>query len=98
MVGVIGLSTANIVERIRFAYNVGFRVFQISLPTWGALNDTEVLTFFERYSHVSRCAIFALQFAAHQTHLGPDYRRLINAMPISSPPRTPVAAWGVRRT
>ena len=37
MVGVIGLSTANIVERIAFAYATGFRVFQISMPAWGAL-------------------------------------------------------------
>ena len=34
MVGVIGLSTANFLERLAFAYQVGFRVFQISLPPW----------------------------------------------------------------
>jgi hypothetical protein len=27
-VGVIGLSTANVVERLNFAYQVGFRMFQ----------------------------------------------------------------------
>ena len=36
MVGVIGLSTANIIERIAIAHAAGFRVFQISLPSWGA--------------------------------------------------------------
>ena len=41
MVGVIGLSTANIVERIERAWSAGFRMFQISLPSWGALNDVE---------------------------------------------------------
>ncbi len=46
MIGVIGLSTANIVERLRIAYDIGFRTFQISLPSWGALNDDEVLRFF----------------------------------------------------
>src|SRR5260221_11502592 len=46
-VGVIGLSTANIAERIAFAHTAGFRVFQISLPSWGALNDIELLTFFK---------------------------------------------------
>jgi hypothetical protein len=46
-VGVIGLSTANIVERIAFVHAAGFRVFQISLPSWGALNDVELLTFFK---------------------------------------------------
>ena len=45
-VGVIGLSTANIVERISFAYDTGFRTFQISLPSWGVLDDTEMLRFF----------------------------------------------------
>ncbi len=45
-VGVIGLSTANILERIQFAYDTGFRTFQISLPSWGALNDREMLRFF----------------------------------------------------
>ena len=38
-VGIIGLSTPIIRERIDAAYDLGFRVFQISLPSWGALND-----------------------------------------------------------
>lgn len=45
-VGVIGLSTLAIRERIDTAYDLGFRVFQISLPCWGALNDRELLRFF----------------------------------------------------
>src|SRR6478609_6003076 len=47
MVGIIGLSTANIVERMGFAYDTGFRMFQVALPAWGALNDTELMTFFK---------------------------------------------------
>ena len=46
-VGVIALSVANIVERLQYAYKVGFRAFQISLPCWGALNDAELLRFFK---------------------------------------------------
>ena len=46
MVGVIGLSTPQIVERIEYAHDVGFRMFQISLPSWGALADDELLRFF----------------------------------------------------
>lgn len=46
MVGVIGLSTPAIVERLRIAHAAGFRTFQISLPSWGALNDSEVNRFF----------------------------------------------------
>lgn len=46
-VGVIGLSTASIVERLEFAHRAGFRDFQISLPCWSALSDDELLTFFK---------------------------------------------------
>lgn len=46
MVGVIGLSTPQILERIQYAHDVGFRIFQISLPSWGPLNDGELLRFF----------------------------------------------------
>jgi len=45
-VGVIGLSTAAVVERLALAYDGGFRMFQISLPAWGALNDAEMARFF----------------------------------------------------
>lgn len=46
-VGVIGLSTLAVRERIDTAYELGFRTFQISLPCWGALNDRELLRFFK---------------------------------------------------
>lgn len=46
MVGVIGLSTATVVERVAIAYGHGFRAFQISLPRWDVLRDPEVATFF----------------------------------------------------
>ena len=83
MVGVIGLSTANIVERIGFAYNVGFRVFQISMPAWGALNDTEVLTFFKDVCGTFPDAQF-LHYNLPRTKRvleGLDYARLIAAVP-----------------
>jgi dihydrodipicolinate synthase/N-acetylneuraminate lyase len=82
-VGVIGLSTANIVERIAFAHAAGFRAFQISLPSWGALNDVELLTFFEDV-----CGAFPdSQFLhynlprAKRVLNGADYRRLSDAVP-----------------
>lgn len=46
MVGVIGLSTGNVVERIGIAHAMGVREFQISFPIWQTLTDPEVLTFF----------------------------------------------------
>ncbi len=47
MVGVISLSLATIVERIAFARELGVRQFQISLPSWGALDPAETLRFFD---------------------------------------------------
>jgi len=46
MVGVIAQSTANFVERISIAHKLGFRHFQISLPSWGDLDESETLRFF----------------------------------------------------
>ena len=83
MVGVIGLSTANVVERLAFAHTMGFRVFQISLPAWGTLNDVELMTFFQDV-----CGTFPdSQFLhynlprARRVLVGMDYRRLIDAVP-----------------
>jgi dihydrodipicolinate synthase/N-acetylneuraminate lyase len=48
MVGVISLSMGTILERIAFARDsLGVRLFQVSLPSWGALDDAEVRTFFD---------------------------------------------------
>ncbi|HWB54824.1 MAG TPA: dihydrodipicolinate synthase family protein [Tepidisphaeraceae bacterium] len=46
-VGVISLSMSQAVERIGLARERGFRMFQISLPCWGALSDAEVDAFFK---------------------------------------------------
>ena len=82
-VGVIGLSTANIVERIAYAHEVGFRVFQISLPSWSALNDVELLTFFTDVCGTFRDSRF-LHYnlpRAKRILSGADYRRLADAAP-----------------
>jgi dihydrodipicolinate synthase/N-acetylneuraminate lyase len=46
MVGVISLSLTTIVERIARARDLGVRLFQISLPSWGALTESELRRFF----------------------------------------------------
>ena len=75
MVGVIGLSTVQIVERIEYAYDVGFRMFQISLPSWGPLDDDELLRFFSDVcGTLPGLALPALQPAADQA--GPERPRL----------------------
>ena len=48
MLGVISLTLGTILERIDRARDLGFRSFQISLPSWGALNDRELMMFFEK--------------------------------------------------
>ena len=83
MVGVIGLSTPQIVERIEYAHDVGFRIFQISLPSWGPLNDGELLRFF-----VDVCGRFPdsrfLHYNLPRTKRvlgGRDYARIIPEVP-----------------
>ena len=82
-IGVIGLSSATVRERIAYAYKVGFRVFQISLPSWGALNDAEMLRFF-----IDVCGAFPDAKFLHYNLLrakrlltAQDYRRVADAVP-----------------
>jgi dihydrodipicolinate synthase/N-acetylneuraminate lyase len=46
MVGLISPSLPTIIERIKRARDMGARRFQLSLPSWGVLNDAELQTFF----------------------------------------------------
>lgn len=46
MTGIIHMSLGTVIERIERARAMGARRFQISLPNWGALRDTEVAVFF----------------------------------------------------
>ncbi|MGH9550567.1 MAG: dihydrodipicolinate synthase family protein [Terriglobales bacterium] len=82
-VGVIGLSTLAIRERIDVAFELGFREFQISLPCWGALNDRELLRFFKdvclaypeaRFLHYNLLRTKRLLTAA-------DYRKILDEVP-----------------
>lgn len=83
MVGLIGLSTAIILEKLHYAYDVGFRTFQISLPSWGTLTDAEVMTFFQDI-----CGVYPdTQFLhynlprAGRVLEASDYRPLVDAIP-----------------
>jgi len=83
MVGAIGLSTATIIERIAIAHRRGFRMFQIALPSWGALNDIELLTFFKDVCGAFPDASF-LHYnlpRAKRVLNGADYRRIADAVP-----------------
>ena len=46
-IGVIGLSMEQIIERIAYAHRQGIRMFQISLPSWGAIDEAETMIFFK---------------------------------------------------
>jgi dihydrodipicolinate synthase/N-acetylneuraminate lyase len=82
-VGIIGLSTSTIRERIDSAFDLGFRNFQISLPCWGALNDRELIRFFRdvclaypdaRFLHYNLMRTKRLLTAA-------DYRKIVDEVP-----------------
>ncbi len=45
--GVIAQSVPQVRERIDIGLDLGFRSFQISLPSWGELNDHELFGFFD---------------------------------------------------
>ncbi len=47
MIGLISLSLPVVIERIERARDLGAHRFQISLPSWGALGDREVVAFFQ---------------------------------------------------
>jgi len=46
-VGIVALSMKQIIERITLSRELGFEMFQISLPSWGALDEIETLQFFK---------------------------------------------------
>jgi len=83
MVGVIGLSTANVKERLKIAYDIGFRIIQISLPSWGALSDAELTRFFkDTCGFFSDCQFLHYNLPRTKRVLrGADYAQLIQDVP-----------------
>lgn len=82
-VGVIALSTANAVERVGIARDLGFRTFQITLPSWGVLTDHEVLNFFRDVCGAfpdSRFLHYNVSRAGRILN-GADYARIANEVP-----------------
>jgi len=83
MVGVIGQSTANVVERLSLAHRAGFRYFQISLPSWGQLDESETMRFFRDV-----CGSFPDSKFLHYNLLrsrrllgAAEYRRIVDEIP-----------------
>lgn len=83
MVGVIGLSTANVLERLAVAHELGFRDFQVSLPAWSVLSDEEVVTFLTTVCGAFPDSRFMHYNTARVGRIvdGPLYRRLVDEIP-----------------
>lgn len=83
MVGVISLSLPTIVDRIERARSLGFRTFQLSLPSWGALNDSELDTFFaETCGRFPECQFHHYNLMRTKRLLtSVEYKRLADAHP-----------------
>jgi dihydrodipicolinate synthase/N-acetylneuraminate lyase len=83
MVGVIGLSTATVLERLAVAHDMGFREFQVSLPAWSVLSDDEVVTYLTGVCGAYPDATFMHYNTARVGRVvdGALYRRLVDLIP-----------------
>jgi dihydrodipicolinate synthase/N-acetylneuraminate lyase len=83
MVGVIALSTANVIERLTIACRAGFRMFQISLPSWGELDDREMMRFFRDVCGAfGDCTFLHYNLPRSRRLLTPaHYRRIADEIP-----------------
>ena len=82
-IGIISLSMGQIIQRIAWARDQGIRMFQISLPCWGALDTSEMLLFFKTVcSRFPDCRF--LHYNLPRTkHIitGTEYRTIMDAVP-----------------
>lgn len=83
MLGVISLSLPTIIDRIAAGKQMGFRDFQISLPSWGALTDAEVDVFFdETCGRFPECCFMHYNLMrAKRLLTGSDYARIATRHP-----------------
>lgn len=83
MVGLISLSLPAIIERIERCRALSFRTFQLSLPSWGALNDRELDAFFaETCGRFPDCQFHHYNLLRTKRLLtSVEYRRLAAAHP-----------------
>ncbi len=82
-IGVISLSTAQVIERIAWSREQGIKMFQISLPSWGVLDEKERMLFFKTVCDTfpdCRFLHYNLPRAKYILN-GRDYRRLSEEVP-----------------
>lgn len=82
-VGVISLSMGQILERIAWSREQGIRMFQISLPSWGALESEEIMLFFKTVCGSFPDCRFLHYNLPRTKHIigGPEYRRILGEVP-----------------
>jgi dihydrodipicolinate synthase/N-acetylneuraminate lyase len=97
MIGVIGMSTANILERLSIAHDMGFRSFQISLPAWFELTDSEVAAYFSTVCGAFPDSEFMHYNTARAGRLveGSLYREIVAAVPNLVATKTMTSDLGV---
>ena len=98
-VGVISLSTEQVIERLGYAHDLGIRTFQISLPSWETVSDTEMLTFFETVCGQFPDSGFLHYNLARAKRIldGDDYRVILDRVPnlVASKQNTPTDRYGL---
>jgi len=82
-IGVISLSMAHIMDRLQLAYDLGIRMFQISLPSWGALDEAETMVFFKTVcGQFPDCRFLHYNLPrAKRIIRGAEYRRIADEVP-----------------
>ena len=82
-VGIISTSMEHMMDRMAFCYEKGIRMFQITLPCWGALDDDELLLFFKTVcGRFADCRFLHYNNPRTKRRLtGKDYRRIIDHVP-----------------
>ena len=82
-VGIVGTSMEQMIARIGFSHGLGIRMFQITLPCWGALDERESMLHFKTV-----CGSFPdSQFPhynlprARQIIRGPEYHQIAQEVP-----------------
>ena len=82
-VGVISLAMQHIIERIRFCQGLGINMFQISLPSWGALDEAEMMVFFKTVCGTFSDCRFLHYNLPRTKHIvtGPEYHRIVEEVP-----------------
>lgn len=78
MLGLISLSTTEVIERVEHWSELGVRDYQISLPAWHALDDAELASFFrETCGRFPHCRFLHYNLLRTKRLLAPDdYVRL----------------------